>query len=129
MARMGVRGMTSGRAEDEQLPEEGTTRGAETGETRPVVLLVEDDRDALVIRKELFETGGFVAYGVQTAEAAKREVRAAPMIDIVVTDINLDPDSAFDTSGVDLAQYLRTEAPGLPIVGYSAVFAEGQLGQ
>ena len=89
-----------------------------------VALIVEDQADALGIKRELLEQHGFTVLGARNREQALAEDAAVPSIDLVVTDVNLDPSSPLDKSGLDLAREIRESESGVPIVGYSALFAE-----
>jgi CheY-like chemotaxis protein len=92
-----------------------------------MALVVEDDEEALGTRLGLLEAHGITALGARSAQDALREFRASPGVDIVVTDINLDPLRRKDTSGVALARAIRRVSRDVPIVGYSAAFSEGDL--
>jgi CheY-like chemotaxis protein len=95
----------------------------------PLALLVEDEPKSLRLRRMLLKQHGFVILAVQTVKDALREFVAAPGVDLVITDIRLNPKIPQDKSGVELAEHLRRIAQDLPIVGYSAAFAENDLTQ
>jgi CheY-like chemotaxis protein len=65
--------------------------------------------------------------GVRSHDDALRELRAAPAVDLVLTDIHLAaaPD---DKSGIALARYVKSTYLDLPVAGYSAYFADEDLG-
>jgi CheY-like chemotaxis protein len=88
-------------------------------EIQPLVLVVEDERTSVETRVELFEAKGFAAIAALSKKDAERELRACPSIDLLITDINLDPTGAWDDSGIDLARQVRQIRPQLPIIGYS----------
>lgn len=92
----------------------------------PLVLIVEDDEQALRERADVFSNAGCSVRGVQTLGDAMRELRGSPGIDLVLTDIKL-AEPAGDKSGVELARHVRDAYPGLPVAGYSAVFADEEL--
>jgi CheY-like chemotaxis protein len=97
-----------------------------------IALVVEDNKRVLEAKTHLLQDQGFVTVGVENYHDAVREFRSIPRVDCVVTDINLPTDKRYagtDTSGATLAQVLRTISTDLPIYGYSAVFAEGQLSE
>jgi CheY-like chemotaxis protein len=94
----------------------------------PVALVVEDKPASRERRVKLLETSGFIVFSAASSQGALQEVRSVPSIDIVVTDINLDPESATDKSGLALARSIRSENLSMPIIGYSAWFSEGELG-
>lgn len=93
----------------------------------PIALLVEDEPKSLKLRQGLLKQHGFLALAVQTAEDAMREFAASPGVDLVITDIRLNPQIPGDKSGVELAEQLKHVAADIPIVGYSAAFAENDL--
>lgn len=94
---------------------------------RPVALVVEDRPQSRETRISLLKAHGFAVFSADSAKHALQEIDSVPALDIVVTDINLDPHSPSDRSGVGLAQTIRKENALLPIVGYSAAFSEGEL--
>jgi CheY-like chemotaxis protein len=99
-------------------------------EADAIALVVDDNEKVLTARTKFLESFGFITIGVGSYHDALKEFRSMPRVDLVLTDINLPPDSTFgpiDTSGATLAQVLRAVSADLPIYGYSAVFAEGQL--
>jgi CheY-like chemotaxis protein len=94
---------------------------------KPVALVVEDREDLLELRLELLNQMGFHAIGAATYADALREFRSTPAIDIVITDIDLGESSPYDRSGLTLAREIKKRRSGLPVVGYSAAFEEGDL--
>jgi CheY-like chemotaxis protein len=59
---------------------------------------------------------------VRTAAEALREFIGTPAVDIVIADINLDPNDERDVSGVDVARTIREMRPDVPIIGVSGQF-------
>ena len=96
---------------------------------KPLVLLVEDEPKERERRSELLQVAGFAAIAVGSAEEAEHELRGAPGIDLLVTDINLDPQSSRDRSGVVLAKKTSVLFPDLPVVAYSARVEQGDLSE
>ena len=92
----------------------------------PLVLVVEDDPDALAIRVLQLESAGCRAIAVDNSDDAIRELWHSPLIGGLLTDINL-VSAGDDKSGVALAKYVKEHRPSLPIAGYSGVFAEDRL--
>lgn len=92
----------------------------------PLVLVVEDDPDALALRVRQLETAGCRAIAVSNSDDAIRELWHAPLLGGVLTDINL-VHAGDDKSGVALARYVRKYRPALPVSGYSGVFAEDRM--
>lgn len=92
----------------------------------PLVLVVEDDPDALAIRVLQLESAGCRAIAVDNSDDAIRELWHAPLLGGMLTDINL-VNAGDDKSGITLARYVREHRPSLPIAGYSGVFAEDRL--
>jgi CheY-like chemotaxis protein len=96
-------------------------------ESRPVALIVEDVPNMLDSRKAIFNLNGFFAIGARSKAEALRELRSAPAIDIVVTDIGLNPENPEKDSGFDLLEEVRRRRKDLPVVGYSAQMDEEAL--
>lgn len=96
-------------------------------EGRPVVLVVEDEEDALEWRTESLQAVDCMAIGVRSHDEAMRELRAGPAIDLVLTDIRLTPQINKDKSGVALARYIKETYVDLPVAGYSARFHDTEL--
>jgi CheY-like chemotaxis protein len=92
----------------------------------PTILVVEDDARALEHRVAALGDAGCIPIGVSSHFDATRELTTSPQIDLVLTDIHLGTIDG-DQSGVDLARYIRRTFPGLPVVGYSAYFADDDL--
>jgi CheY-like chemotaxis protein len=88
--------------------------------TRPVALIVEDMPKTLDTRIQIFNSKGFSAIGARSKAEALRELRSAPAIDLVVTDIGLNPENPEKDSGVELLEEVRWRRKDLPVVGYSA---------
>lgn len=92
---------------------------AEKTEEKPVVLIVEDDKDKLDIRSRLFNRFGFQAIGAIDQLNAMKEFRSLPTMDLVVMDVNLDQDNDQDRTGVTIAKEIKKLRPGLPVVALS----------
>ncbi|HKV91674.1 MAG TPA: response regulator [Candidatus Angelobacter sp.] len=91
-----------------------------------VALVVDDSAASLKTRTQLLQASGFTVFGATTFDTALRAVDEEP-VDIIVTDINLDPKQPTDKSGIDFARRVRHLNQRIPIVGYSAFFAENEL--
>jgi CheY-like chemotaxis protein len=100
---------------------------AKENEPRPIVLVVEDNDRARRLRVEAFNQALCTPIGVRSHDDAVRELRAAPAVDLVLTDIHLAP-PAEDKSGVALARYIKQTYRDMPVAGYSAVFVDEDLG-
>ena len=100
---------------------------AQDTNAKSLLLLVDDDVDSLQSRSELCGARGFDTVTVKDEQQAIKEFIASPGVDVVITDIRLHPDMPLDKSGVKLARRLKAISKNLPIVGYSAAFAEGEL--
>jgi len=96
---------------------------------KPVALVVEDREEKLRERRELCQTVGIQFIGAKTYWDALREFRATPSIDIVITDVGLDPHDLDDRSGVKLARIISKQRAELPVVGYSGHFTDKDLGE
>lgn len=94
--------------------------------TGPLVLVVEDDPQALALRVRQLQTAGCRAIPVSNSDDAIRQIWHSPLLGAVLTDINLVRHGE-DRSGIALARYIRQNRPQLPVSGYSGVFAEDRL--
>lgn len=91
----------------------------EVDEFSPVALIVEDIEDRLRDRCRLFEEAGFQTLAAQTREEGYRELVSSPIVDIFVTDIDLQ-NNGTDKSGIDLARVasqLRRDLPRVALSG------------
>ncbi len=96
---------------------------SEPGAGRGCVLVVEDNQTVGEFAADLLEEIGYAAVWVASAQAALDLLAATPdRFDAVFTDVVMP-----GMSGVDFAQALRAERPGLPVVltsGYTHVLAQ-----
>lgn len=94
-----------------------------------LAIVVEDDEDARAARRLDLEAAGFAVMTASTSDGALLAMTDAPGVDLVLTDIHLGG-SRKTKAGVALARRLRQTFPNeLPVVGYSGVFSEQQLGE
>lgn len=91
----------------------------------PVILVVEDDPEALDQRTDLLSTLRSAPIGKPSEDEA-REVILELSVDLVLTDIRLGTPQD-DRSGIDLARYVKSIYPDLPVIGYSARVADNEL--
>ncbi|GLK77500.1 hypothetical protein GCM10008171_27540 [Methylopila jiangsuensis] len=82
-----------------------------TPPTRRRVLLVEDDALIAMAVADLLESLGYEVVEARNAAAAQHAARTGAPVDLALTDLGLP-----DMDGEDLARWLRSERPGLPIV-------------
>lgn len=94
-------------------------------ESTLLALLVEDDNSNRSAKLQLLDINGFSVIGVSSKENAEQELRAGPSVDIIITDVNLDPNNDYDISGVDFARETKGLWPDIPIVAYSGRFETG----
>ena len=94
----------------------------------PIVLIVEDQKDALMLRSELLDSAGCTTIGVRSSDDAIRELRASPGVDLLLTDIRLGRKKE-DKSGVALARYVKETYVDMPVAGYSAWFGDNDLSE
>jgi CheY-like chemotaxis protein len=94
--------------------------------TKVVALVIDDRPSSLESRMKLLEANGFEVVGAKSVAEAVQEFETT-LVDIVVTDINLDPNKPREKGGIEFARRVRESDSGIPIVGYSAVFSEGDL--
>lgn len=102
-------------------------RGKITMAAFPAVLVVEDNPQSRKTRVDLLREYEFRVFDAANAASAMTHVHSIPSLDLIITDINLDPGSTTNKSGLDLARRIRGEHSTIPIVGYSAYFTEGDL--
>ncbi len=77
-----------------------------------VVLLVDDDRAVRSTTRRLLERSNFTVVDVESAAEALERFREAPdRFDVLLSDIRMP-----GMDGVQLAQAVRTTAPGFPVV-------------
>jgi len=91
----------------------------------PVILVVEDDPEALDQRTDLLSTLESAPIGKSSDEEAREVIHHLP-VDLVLTDIRLRLPQD-DRSGIDLARYVKSIYPDLPVIGYSARVADNEL--
>lgn len=94
--------------------------------SKPLVLVVDDEKKHRDEKKTMLELGDFVVISAASRKEAEKELRASPSIDLLMTDVNLVAHTG-DISGVELARRVRDIRPELPVIGYSGRFAEGDL--
>lgn len=92
-----------------------------------LALIVEDNDVARLLKSELLKSCGFSVISVANEDEAEKEFINSPAITFALVDINLHADNRSDRSGEELARKLRYMSPDLPIVGYSAIFAEDEV--
>lgn len=93
---------------------------------QPLVLVVDDDEQALEIAKEAFSDAYCAVIPVRDPEDAIRQLRASPGVDLVYTDVKLTPKQG-DTSGIFLGDFVKAERPEVPVAIYSIHFREDEL--
>lgn len=94
----------------------------------PMILVVEDEPTARELRIKAFEDLGCGVIGAASADEAIAALASRSDIDLVLTDIHMGPEPG-DASGITLARYAKHDYPDLPIIGYSAVFGDADLGR
>ena len=92
----------------------------------PVILVVEDNPEALAQRTDLLATLDSKPIGLPSEEEA-REAILGNVIDLILTDIRLRDEPWDDRSGVRLARYAKDLYPSLPVIGYSAWLVDDDL--
>jgi CheY-like chemotaxis protein len=94
---------------------------------KPRVLVVDDDRRTLNMRKEQLEEWNLDVVLAETTEAALTEIEASPEMDAVLTDISMKPNDSKDFSGVEMAQTVKSRYGAIPLFAYSAKVDEREL--
>jgi CheY-like chemotaxis protein len=93
----------------------------------PLVLVVDDDARARQLAKTAFSDRDCSVVGVADADEAVWEMRSAPGIDLLFTDVKLSVTDDDDTSGMRLGNYVKDIRPDIPVALYSSRFYEGEL--
>jgi CheY-like chemotaxis protein len=93
---------------------------------QPLVLVVDDDERAVEIATEAFNDASCAVISAREPEAAIRELRASPGVDLVYTDVKLQQ-KAGDISGIFLSDFIKGERPAVPVAIYSVHFREEEL--
>lgn len=92
-----------------------------TRENEFLALLVDDNPNVLRAVKDYFQRHGLRAIAASNVREALRHVKSTPALDVVITDIDLDPDPiSNDTGGVTLAKEIRKIRATLPVLAYTA---------
>lgn len=86
--------------------------------SKPVVLLVEDDRIYLDLRRKVLEKDGYRVIGVSNTEDALDTLREAPIC-CTIADHMLQ-----GSTGVDLAVEMKKIKPDVPIILFSGSMPE-----
>ena len=86
--------------------------------SKPVVLLVEDDRIYLDLRRKVLEKDGYRVIGVTNTEDALDTLREAPIC-CTIADHMLQ-----GSTGVDLAVEMKKIKPDVPIILFSGSMPE-----
>ena len=86
--------------------------------SKPVVLLVEDDRIYLELRRKVLEKDGYRVIGVTNTEDALDTLREAPICG-TIADHMLQ-----GSTGVDLAAEMKRIKPDVPIILFSGSMPE-----
>lgn len=94
---------------------------------KPIALIVEDNKEYLEEFRDMCKHAEYQPIAVTTYDDAYREFRATPAIDVVFTDVNLDPDDRNDQSGLRLAVEIKRQRPGIHVIGISGRFGEGEM--
>jgi PAS domain S-box-containing protein len=98
------------------LPASTAPTAEQSTEEHEQILLIEDDEDLRTMVIQLLETAGYDVEAAATAEEALALFRQNPnRFDLLFSDIVLP-----DQSGLEVADTLRAEQPGLPVLLYSS---------
>jgi DNA-binding NtrC family response regulator len=84
-------------------------------EPRAVILCVDDEENPLILRKLVLQKAGYTVLTAKSAEEALKITSSRP-VDLVLSD-QLMP----GVTGVQLAQQLKSQHPGLPVILLSGV--------
>ncbi|MEM1297939.1 MAG: EAL domain-containing protein [Pseudomonadota bacterium] len=76
-----------------------------------IVLVLDDDEEALEEIQEILELDDLVAVTASTANSALAKIEADPAIDLIVTDMHLADPGGDPTTGIDFIARVRTEFP------------------
>jgi CheY-like chemotaxis protein len=95
---------------------------ADAQKAKPLVLVVEDDERLLRLRARSLEQRGLEVVASNTVDEALSTLESGPELDAVLVDINLSKEPG-DKSGIALAKVIRERYEDVPMVAYSAFFA------
>jgi CheY-like chemotaxis protein len=84
-----------------------------------LALLVDDNPSILRATKDYFQRHGLRAIVASNMKEALRHVKSTPALDVIVTDVDLDPTEGNDTGGVTLAKEVRKIRAALPVLAYT----------
>jgi DNA-binding NarL/FixJ family response regulator len=91
----------------------------------PMIMVVEDEPDALEQRTSVLVGLKCATIGSRSEEEAVEKMSDGP-VDLVLTDIRLKVPRD-DKSGVEFARYVKRTYQDVPVIGYSARFADKDL--
>jgi CheY-like chemotaxis protein len=74
------------------------------------ILLVDDNRDGIIVRRTLLEEQGYQVQSASDGEEGLKIFRCLPF-DVVVTDYRMPV-----MSGIDLIRHIRAEKPFTPVI-------------
>lgn len=97
--------------------------GSSPSHAPPLALVVDDDPGHRSAKVTFLER--IMNFRVISAESlidARRELDGSPLVDVLITDVNLVESDAADCSGIALAREVKRLHPGLPVFGYSGKF-------
>lgn len=89
---------------------------------KPKLLLVEDNKDQLYNLKNFLDED-YEVFGVTSFEEAIKHLSSK--IDIIVTDLNLDPNNSNDRSGIELLKEAKIKIPEIPVILMTAYGRHG----
>jgi len=82
---------------------------------RPLVLVVEDDRELRELLRRMLEHSGFATVAASNGRKALHYLSAEPVA-LLITDMVMP-----DMDGIELLRVLQTERPELPVIALSGV--------
>lgn len=88
-----------------------------------IVLLVEDDDIIRLTTADFLESCGYIVLQAASVVAAKRWFDSHA-VDLVFTDIEMPG----DLNGIDLAEWVQTNYPNIPVIVTSGVAAHAAFG-
>ncbi|HEY1229875.1 MAG TPA: histidine kinase famiy protein, partial [Ramlibacter sp.] len=100
----------AGQADEARRPDQPDSSAA--GENRPCILVVEDNDDVRELAENVLGLSGFRVLAAPSGERALAMLAQHPEIDLLFTDVIMPG----GINGLQLAERVRQERPGLPVL-------------
>lgn len=98
-----------------------------TDKVLPLALIVDDKKEHLQQRVFNLKKKGLACITATSLSEAFWRIRSSPSIDLLICDINFDPEDPSNAEGVNIANKIKQENPALPMVAYSGKLEKSDL--